>query len=165
MKALVVLVARRRTWRRMDRLGRIAPLGQPPVAVVFIRVHQTIRLNRRGAEGLERRWLDIRPHLNHDLAVALEQPEHGRFRGGEGATTALALQTTPSARTAPGFHDGGLAFMSGDDRDLVPFNFAAPGHGLFWTRPLPGVGSSSPAPRWAASLVRRRFAEGRDSSP
>src|SRR3954463_16106807 len=89
--------------RRMtDRLVIVAPLDQPAVDVILIRVDQSPFGDRPLDQRPDRHLLDVLQHPDDDLAATLQHPEDRRLLLGQCPAASLPLQA-PSPGGPPFF--------------------------------------------------------------
>ncbi len=77
----------------------VAPGWQRVVDVIFVRIHQGSRCNRRLDQRHDGFLLDVGQHTNHDVSTALYHAENGWFLFLQRAAPSGSFQAVPSAFT------------------------------------------------------------------
>src|SRR4051812_3071203 len=133
-----------------DRLVIVAPLDQPAVDVILVRVNRSTLGDRPLDQRPDRHLLDVLQHPDDDLATTLQHPEDRRLLLGQGPPTPLPLPTPSAGR--PTF------FLTASGWPLCPAATSTSSHSTSPSRTTGGRRSTIPwRSRWiiarASSLL------------
>ena len=125
VKTIVIFIAGIFTRRVIDTFVLVAPLLQAVINVVFISINQTASLNHFRHERLNGHLLDIRQHLDHNFAIALNHAQNWRFFFCQRTASTLSFQFSPSACAIFARHNGWMPFVTSRNVNFIRFDFAA----------------------------------------
>src|SRR5688572_20524926 len=108
-----------------DGLVAVAETRKSSVDVILIRMDVRAFGDGLLDDRVDGRLLDIGNHPDHDLATTLNHAEDRWLLRLQGAAPAAALHSVAPAFTSLGAHRLGIAFVSGDNVELVELDVAA----------------------------------------
>lgn len=137
VKAIAIFIAGILTFGVIDRFMVIAPFNQAAVDVVFIGVEEGTGTDGLLNQRFDGDLLDIGQHLNDNLPTSLQHPEDRRFLFSQSASSPFPFEPASAASPALTNNCFGMAFVTGNQVDLVTLDLTFKEDGLFFsTTPL-----------------------------
>ena len=123
VEAVAIFIPSKLTFRMIDRLMSIAPLGQTGVDVVLIGIDEGAGLDSLLDHRFDGGLLNILQHADDDLTAALDHTKDGGLFGSERTATALAFEPSSASWSSLCSHNFRIAFVTSHHIDLITLDF------------------------------------------
>jgi hypothetical protein len=125
VEAVAIFIPSKLTFRMIDRLMSIAPLGQTGVDIVLIGIDEGAGLDSLLDYRFDGGLLNTLrvQHTNDDLTAALDHTKDGGLFGSERTATALAFEPSAASWSSLFSHNFRIAFVTSHHIDLITLDF------------------------------------------